>query len=239
VVAFFVAYIICKAFKVNQGVSFAFAMLIGTIPDIDIVTQALGIMPHKTLTHSLIVSAGIGFAIFVIARLGFKQPSANALIYALAYVQHLMDDVVIGTLNILYPIGSLSVGIGISYGSVEHETIEFLLLAIAAGVSVSRSFDSSSMPGATANVPKIPPLFRFSMTDKISYILLIISLLFSFSYLLYEMDRLPRLNIATNLEMALFVLLHLSALAWASFMMLAAWQNSDAVKKSLISGEQQ
>src|SRR5919206_4577908 len=97
VVAFLIAYIVCRFFKVNQGVSFALAMVIGIIPDIDILTQSLGIMAHKTFTHSLIVSAAIGGSIFLVTRLAFNQTFAVAMIYSLAYVQHIVDDIVIGT----------------------------------------------------------------------------------------------------------------------------------------------
>jgi hypothetical protein len=216
-------------------------MVMGTIPDIDIVTQALGIMPHKTFTHSLIVSAGIGSIIFLTARFGFKQTSAIAMIYALAYLQHLMDDVIIGTLNILYPIGNLPVGIGISYGSLTHEVIEFLLLAIATAVIMSKSFrinnDSAVMlkEDRDGNTPSssFVSLFRFSTIDKISYILLILSLLFSFGYLLYGIKSLSRLIIDTQLEIALFLLLHISAVALVSFLMMAAKQNAN-LERSLV-----
>jgi LexA-binding, inner membrane-associated putative hydrolase len=234
VVAFLIAYIVCRIFKINQGVSFALAMVIGIIPDIDIVTQSLGIMTHKTFTHSLIVSAAIGGSIFLVTRLGFKQTFAAAMIYSLAYVQHIIDDMMIGTLNILYPIGNLPVSIGIAYGSLTHEIIEILLLAVAASVIVVKSFRSIGN-NTHDGMATSSSLFQFSITDKISYIILIVSLLFSFGYLLYEMKSLPRLIIETDLEIALFVLLHLAALSWVFFMMLAARQNAAAFKRSLIS----
>jgi hypothetical protein len=236
VVAFLIAYIVCRIFRINQGVSFALAMVIGIIPDIDIVTQSFGIVAHKTFTHSLIVSPVIVGSIFLVTRVGFKQTFAAAIIYSLAYVQHIMDDVVIGTLNILYPIGNLPLSIGIAYGSLTHEIIEILLLVVAASIIVGKSFRSIS--NSTEYGMATSSLFRFSITDKISYIILIASLLFSFGYLLYEMEFLPRLILETNLEIALFVLLHLAALTWISFMMLAARQDSAISKRSLISDKQ-
>src|SRR5215211_2065827 len=161
------------------------------------------------------------------------------MIYSLAYVQHIMDDVVIGTLNILYPIGNLPLSIGIAYGSLTHEIIEILLLVVAASIIVGKSF-GSIISNSTDDDDGMATssLFRFSITDKISYIILIASLLFSFGYLLYEMESLPRLILETNLEIALFVLLHLAALTWVSFMMLAARQDSAISKRSLISDKQ-
>ena len=233
VVAFLIAYIVCRIFKINRGVSFALAMVIGIIPDIDIVTQSLGIMAHKTFTHSLIISAAIGGSIFLVSRLKFKLTFAAAMIYALAYIQHIIDDMVIGTLNILYPIGNLPVTIGIAYGSLTHEIIEILLLALAASIIVGKSF--RSIGNSTHDGRATGSLFRFSITDKISYVILIVSLLFSFGYLLYEMKSLPRLILETDLEIGLFVLLHLATLLWIFFMMLAARQDAASFKRSLIS----
>lgn len=239
VVAFLIAYIVCRIFKINQGVSFALAMVIGIIPDIDIVTQSLEIMDHKTFTHSLIVSPAIVGSIFLVTRLGFKQTFAVAMIYSLAYVQHPIDDMVIGTMNILYPIGNLPVTIGIDFGTLTHEIIEISLLAVAASIIVGKSFrsignsiDDDDDGMATSS------LFQFSITDKISYIILIVSLLFSFGYILYDLKSLPRLYIETNLEIALFALLHIAALTWISFMMLVARQNAAIYKRSSIPEKQ-
>lgn len=239
VVAFLIAYIVCRIFKINQGVSYALAMVIVIIPDIDIVTQYLDIMTHKTFTHSLIVSAAIGSSIFLVTRLGFKQAFAVAMIYSLSYVQHLIADMVVGTLNILYPIGNLPVSIGIAYGSLTHIIIEILLLAIAAWIIVGKSFrsiDNSTEDDDDGMATS--SLFQFSVTDKISYIILITSLLVSFGYILDGLESLPRLILDTDLEIALFVLLHIAALMWVFFMMLAARQYAAIFKRrSLIPGK--
>jgi LexA-binding, inner membrane-associated putative hydrolase len=237
VVAFLIAYIVCRIFNINQRVSFALAMVIAIIPDIDIVMQSLEIMDHKTFTHSLIVSAAIGGSIFLVTRLGFKQTFAVAMIYSLSYVEHVIGDMVIGTLNILYPIGNLPVSIGIAYGSLTHIIIEILLLAIAASIIVGKSFRSignSTQDDGMAT----SSLFQFSITDKISYIILIVSLLVSFGYLLDGLKSLPRLILDTDLEIALFVLLHIAALMWVSFMMLTARRYAAIFKRSLIPGKQ-
>jgi hypothetical protein len=241
VVAFLIAYIVCRIFNINQRVSFALAMVIGIIPDTDIVTQSLEIMTHKTFTHSLIVSAAIGGSIFLVTRLGFKQTFAVAMIYSLSYVEHVIGDMVIGTLNILYPIGNLPVSLGIDFGTLTHEIIEILLLAVAASIIVGKSFRSIGSIGNSTDDDDgmaTSSLFQFSITDKISYIILIISLLFSFGYILYELKSLPRLYVETNLEIALFVLLHIAALTWISFMMLAARQDAAIFKRSSIPDKQ-
>jgi hypothetical protein len=239
VVAFLIAYIVCKIFKINQGVSFALAMVIVIIPDIDIVTQSLEIMSHKTFTHSLIVSAAIGSSIFLVTRVGFKQAFAVALIYSLSYVQHLIADMVVGRLNILYPIGNLPMSIGIAYGSLTHIIIEILLLAIATWIIVGKSFRSIGYSTEDDDGITTASLFQFSITDKISYIILIISLLVSFGYILDGLESLPRLILDTDLEIGLFVLLHIAALMWVFFMMLTARQYTAILKRrSLIPDKQ-
>jgi hypothetical protein len=240
-VAFLIAYVVCRIFKINQGVSFALAMVIGIIPDIDIVTQSLEIMTHKTFTHSLIVSAAIGGSIFLVTRLGFKQAFAVGMIYSLAYVQHIIGDMVIGPpVNILYPIGNLPVGIGIAFGSLTHIIIEVLLLAVATSIIVGKSFRSiGNSTEEDDDGMATSSLFRFSISDKISYIILIVSLLVSFGYILDGLESLPSLILDTDLEIALFVLLHIAALMWVSFMMLAARRHSAILKRrSLIPDKQ-
>jgi LexA-binding, inner membrane-associated putative hydrolase len=238
VVAFLIAFIICRIFKIDQGVSFALAMVIGIIPDIDIVTQSLGIMAHKTSTHSLIVPPAIGGgSILLVTGLGFKQTFAVAMIYSLAYLQHIIGDIVIDKVNILYPIGNLPVGIGIAFGSLTHEIIEILLLAVATSIIVDKLFRGVGNNSLLDGVAK-SSLFRFSITDKISYIVLIVSLLFSFGYLLYEINSLPRPILETDLEIALFVLLHLAALLWVFFIVLVAMQDAVSIRRRLISNKQ-
>ena len=97
-------------------------------------------------------------------------------------------------------------GSGIGYGSLVHQTLEFLLLAGAAGIIVSKSFRMESKDSTG--------LFRFNKTDKLGYTLLIASLVISFTYLLYGIKVLPRLFIQTDLELALFVMLHLALISF-------------------------
>ncbi|AFU57855.1 hypothetical protein Ngar_c09130 [Candidatus Nitrososphaera gargensis Ga9.2] len=218
IVGFLIAYTISKKFKVG-GISFALVMLIACLPDIDIIFQSLGIMSHKTYTHSLILSATIvPSIIFAIAR--WKKVSAvTAFVYSLAYVQHIiMGDIAVGSINILYPFGEMVVGSGIGYGTLAHQTIESLLLAAAAAVVLNRTFKKEQ--------PDTVVLLRYNNIDKVSYLLLIGSLTVSFAYLLYGVKILPRLFIETDLELAVFIILHLSTMAWMSFTMLVARQSA-------------
>jgi hypothetical protein len=224
-VAVLIALGISKKFGITR-ISFALVMLIACLPDVDILFEAAGLTTHKTFTHSLILSTIVVPAvIFGLAR--WRQVSLGAaLVYSLAYIQHIaIGDIVVGATNILYPFGELMVGTGIGYGTVEHQTIEFLLLAIAAGIVLGKAFGRQL--GATA-------LFRFNMTDKVTYVLYIGSVVISFAYLLYGVKILPRLFIKTDLELALFVMLHLSAIALISFLVLVARQQAISVRQQTV-----
>lgn len=218
-VAFLIAYLISERARGkalgDTRISFALVMLIGVLPDIDMVFQAVGIMPHKTFTHSLVVSAMIvAPAIFAAARWPLHQTMAASLAYALAYAQHMLDDIVVGTLNVAYPLGNIPVGIGIAYGSLYHLILECALVSVVACIVVSRSFGDKRRWWHDHD-----SLFAFRGVDKICYALLILSFIVSFAYLLHEMKSIPRLFIESELDIALFVLLHISALALASFLL--------------------
>lgn len=248
IVAFLIAYAVSRALATEKRkdraatkISFALVMVLGVLPDIDILFQALGIMPHKTFTHSVILSAiVVAPAIFVVARWPLKQTLAASMAYALAYAQHLFDDIIVGTLNVAYPFGSLPVGIGIDYGSVYHLALEIVLVALVAAIFLSRSFGKARLQ-SWKNLPwqkyqsnyyyyssasSMSFLFGFGRVDKVCYALLMLSFLVSFAYLLYEMKALPRLFIESDLEVALFVILHLSALALASFMIFVSREHA-------------
>lgn len=201
-------------------------MLIACLPDIDILLESAGITSHKTYTHSLVLSLlVVPSIIFAVARWR-KVPAGAAFVYSLAYISHIIiGDLVIGGTNILYPIGDVLVGTGITYGSVAHQSIEFLILAATAGIIVSKSFRLHSKDTTG--------LFRFEKVDKVCYALLLASLVISFTYLLYGIKVLPRLFIQTNLELALFVMLHLSAIAMISFLMLVAWRHHANLHKKM------
>lgn len=222
--AFLISYAIAKKFKVG-GVSFALVMLLACLPDIDILLQSAGITSHKTYTHSFILSMMVVPAvIFAITKWRKEVSYAAASVYSLAYIQHIViGDIVIGGTNILYPFGNMMVGTGVGYGTLTHQALEFLLLAAAASIVVAKSFG-----GQLRDLM----LFRWNITDKLCYALLIGSLVISFAYLLYGVKVLPRLFIETDLELALFLLLHLSTIALISFLIVVAKQHSVFVARN-------
>jgi hypothetical protein len=216
--AFLISYGISRKFGVVSAVSFAAVMLIASLPDIDIITQDAGIIPHKTYTHSPIISLTISSVIFLIAKLLLKQNSIVALIYGLAYLYHIIGDLIVGTLNVLFPFGYLPIGLGINIGSLSDEIIEMLLLLLAVSITLRASFANNSS-GTNNNA-----ILRYSRIDKIGFALLILVLIISFAYLLYNTESSHPPFFDTELQITLFVLLHLVGVAWILLIVLVSRQ---------------
>ena len=216
--AFLISYGISRKFGVVSAVSFAAVMLIASLPDIDIIAQEAGIIPHKSYTHSPIISLAISSVIFLIAKLFLKQKSIVALIYGLAYLYHIIGDLIVGPpLNVLFPFGYVPIGLGIDFGSLSAEIIEMLLLLLAVGITLRASFANNS--SGTNNA-----ILRYSRIDKIGFALLILALIISFAYLVYNIDSSHSPFFDTELQITLFVLLHLMGVAWILLIVLVSRQ---------------
>jgi hypothetical protein len=216
--AFLISYGISRKFGVVSAVSFAAVMLIASLPDIDIITQEAGIIPHKTYTHSPIISLTISLVIFLIAKLFLKQNSIVALIYGLAYLYHIIGDLIVGTLNVLFPFGYVPIGLGINFGSLFDEIIEMLLLLLAVSITLRASFANNSS-GTNNNA-----ILRYSRIDKIGFALLILALIISFAYFLYNTESSHPPFFDTELQITLFVLLHLMGVSWILLIVLVSRQ---------------
>jgi hypothetical protein len=216
--AFLISYGISRKFGVVSAVSFAAVMLLASLPDIDIITQDAGIIPHKTYTHSPIISLTISSVIFLIAKLLLKQNSTVALIYGLAYLYHIIGDLIVGTLNVLFPFGYLPIGLGINIGSLSDEIIEMLLLLLAVSITLRASFANNS--SRTNN----NAILRYSRIDKIGFALVILALIISFAYFLYNTESSHPPFFDTELQITLFVLLHLMGVAWILLIVLVSRQ---------------
>jgi hypothetical protein len=216
--AFLISYGISRKFGVVSAVSFAAVMLLASLPDIDIIIQDAGIIPHKTYTHSPIISLTISSVIFLIAKLLLKQNSTVALIYGLAYLYHIIGDLIVGTLNVLFPFGYLPIGLGINIGSLSDEIIEMLLLLLAVSITLRASFANNS--SRTNN----NAILRYSRIDKIGFALVILALIISFAYFLYNTESSHPPFFDTELQITLFVLLHLMGVAWILLIVLVSRQ---------------
>jgi hypothetical protein len=193
--SFILTYAISRKFSLRR-VSIPFIMLLSILPDIDVVFQALGFFVHKTVSHSLIVSAAIG----VILILKYRKPAI--VLYSIAYVQHiLIGDTVIESLNILYPFGFFILGLGIKYASFYHIMIEFLLVSIMSAIVVIEYL---------YNKQNSIFLQRYYKIDSLIYWVVILSIIISPVYMLYQVAPFGRLFLNTE-TLIMLIVLHVSS----------------------------
>lgn len=205
--AFLIVYLLSKGMPAKRF-SISIAMFLSVLPDVDIILQSIDVLPHQTLTHSAIVG-GVACALLVIGSRSFV-----VVVYCISYMQHvLLGDIITGTINLLYPFGNLPVGFGINFGTLFHIDIEVLLLVIMAAIVLKESF---------AGRVGFNTFFSYRKIDIITYLLLILSLVLSFAYLLYRMEDLPRLFIETKSGVVVFVILHMAAILLVVFMIMVS-----------------
>jgi membrane-bound metal-dependent hydrolase YbcI (DUF457 family) len=192
-------------------------MLLSVLPDIDLGFKLLGIDPgHRTFTHSAILALIVSVAAAFIAKL-----QKSVLVYSIAYFTHiLIGDILINSVNILYPFGVFQVGVGIQLGvgikfnSLTHIIIEFLPLIGMTAIVIREYFLYKKGVGDSI-------LFHHSSLDHILYIFVILAVITSFVYLMVNEIKYNALSLDANklleLRLILMIMLHISAIAIITF----------------------
>jgi membrane-bound metal-dependent hydrolase YbcI (DUF457 family) len=187
-------------------------MLLSVLPDIDLGFKLLGIDPgHRTFTHSTILALIVSVAAAFIAKL---QKSA-ILVYSIAYFTHiLIGDILINSVNILYPFGVFQLGVGIKFNSLTHIIIEFLPLIGMTAIVIREYFLYKKGVGDSI-------LFHHSGLDHILYIFVILAVITSFVYLMVNEIKYNALSLDGNklleIRLILMIMLHISAIAIITF----------------------
>jgi membrane-bound metal-dependent hydrolase YbcI (DUF457 family) len=214
--AFIVCYVLSKILSIKR-ISFSLIMLLSVLPDIDLGFKLLGIDPgHRTFTHSAILALIVSVAAAFIAKL-----QKSVLVYSIAYFTHiLIGDILINSVNILYPFGVFQVGVGIQLGvgikfnSLTHIIIEFLPLIGMTAIVIREYFLYKK--GVVDSI-----LFRYSSLDHILYIFVILAVITSFVYLMVNEIKYNALSLDANklleLRLILMIMLHISAIAIITF----------------------
>lgn len=105
-------------------------LLLGMLPDIDLVLGFLDV-EHRTVTHS-IVFWSLAFAPV------FVKYKFTTISYFAAVTQHILfGDLVVGSTNVLWPIGDLKIGLGIPILSPLNLILEAAGLAVFAAMILS------------------------------------------------------------------------------------------------------
>jgi membrane-bound metal-dependent hydrolase YbcI (DUF457 family) len=209
-IAFIICYVLSKILSIKR-ISFSLIMLLSVLPDIDLGFKLLGIDPgHRTFTHSAILALIVSVAAAFIAKL-----QKSVLVYSIAYFTHiLIGDILINSVNILYPFGVFQLGVGIKFNSLTHLIIEFLPLIGMIAIVIREYFLYKKGVGDSI-------LFHHSSLDHILYIFVILAVIASFVYLMVNEIKYNALSLDINklleIRLILMIMLHISAIAIIAF----------------------
>ena len=180
--AFLIVYIVSTRFQgIKRTVSIALVMFLSILPDIDIIFRFAGIeLGHRTITHSAIIWLVIGGILVSFFKIKYQKGS-QAAVYLIAYLSHLMiGDILVGPINILFPIGNFIIKSPIE--GVHYFLLEILVFTLMATVVVINYYLFRKKNKDTF-------LFCYqSKIDAILYPVLILALITSFVYVLAKFE---------------------------------------------------
>src|SRR6187200_150594 len=173
-IAFLLTYAISKKF-VLKDVSISFVMFLSTLPDIDLVFRLLGLeLGHRSITHSAIIWPIVALAFFA------KYRRISVAVYSLAYLSHIViGDLVVGPINLLYPIGNFVVSGGIRFGTISDTIAEGILFAIMSIIIIRQNLYNDDGKHNTL-------LLHYSTLDRFFYPILISEIIISPLFLLSD-----------------------------------------------------
>jgi membrane-bound metal-dependent hydrolase YbcI (DUF457 family) len=220
-IAFILSYFIIERFQL-RGISLSLIMFLSILPDIDIVFRLIGIdIGHRTITHSLLVS------MIVWGVLLFKYRKPSVVLYFFAYLSHiLVADLIVGPLNLLYPIGQYYVNGLADFKAPEHLVIEGVLLSIMAMIVFSRYLRDRK--------PHTFP-FEYTKLDTFFYPILISAITISLFFLLdesqKELTEFPNpvfllIQSSTDYRNMTIIVLHAIGIATISFLWIISRRDS-------------
>ena len=196
--AFLIVYFLSTRFQgIKRTVSIALVMFLSILPDIDMIFRLAGIeLGHRTITHSAIIWLVIGVITVSLFKLKYHK-GLEAAVYLIAYLSHLMiGDILVGPINILFPIGEYIVKSPIQ--GVHHYLLETLVFSLMASVVIANYYSYRKND---------KDIFLFSYHNKIDallYPVLILALITSCIYALTEFEL-------SLLEASIVAPLHIAA----------------------------
>jgi LexA-binding, inner membrane-associated putative hydrolase len=164
-IAFLLTYAISKKFLLKDF-SLSFAMFLSTLPDIDLVFSLFGIeIGHRSITHSAIIWSTVALAFLA------KYRKISVVVYSLAYLSHIIiGDLIVGPINVLYPIGNFIVSGGIRFNTISGTITEAILFALVAVIIIKQSLHNDNN---NYNSKQRTLLVRYSTLDRFFYPILI------------------------------------------------------------------
>ena len=191
-------------------------MLLSIFPDVDIVLELAGVdLDHRTFTHSIIIWLGIGGIVTFLISL--KSPRGSEVaIYLIAYMSHLVvGDILVEHINVLYPIGDFTIDSTIVSGSWQHICLEVMLIGFMALVVITKFKHK-----------KKAFFSDHGAADSILYLLLILAISISLTYILNEFQF-------SLVQVLILIILH--SLAIATIILLWIGSRSSKRQQYLIS----
>jgi hypothetical protein len=142
-----------RAFKTRT--STWLALTVGLIPDADLYFASLG-LEHHTYTHSIL------FWLPLIPLVYYKREYIPACV---GILQHMLDDMLVGTVPILLPLSALSIGLDLGVPSVWDTLLECSALLVVAVVAYANG-DLREMYAKNASLLKnaVPLVLMVSLT---------------------------------------------------------------------------
>ena len=191
-------------------------MLLSVLPDVDIILGLAGIdLGHRTLTHSIVIWPIVGGAIVFIISLKYKRGS-EAAIYLIAYMSHpVIGDIIVEYTNIFYPIGDVTIYGPIESGSLEHISLEAILVGLMAAAVI------------TMFKHRKGDLSRFgyrATADSFLYLLLVLAIAVSGIYIIIEFQY-------SLLYASIIVILHSAAIATIILLWIVSKGTKDAKRQ--------
>jgi hypothetical protein len=150
-------------------------MFLSTLPDIDLVFRFLGIeLGHRSITHSAIIWTIVTIVFWV------KYRRISVAVYSLAYLSHIIiGDLIVGPINLLYPIGDFVVSGGIRFNTISDMIIEGILFAMMAMIIIKQKLHKDNSRQYTF-------LVHYSTLDRFFYPILILEIVISPLFLLSD-----------------------------------------------------
>ncbi len=108
--------------KLNVRLPVYLALLAGGLPDFDIYFKPL--IEHHTYTHSILFL----FPLCIILTYKFKRVGAA---FSLGILSHLLTDSLVGTIPLLYPVSTVTVGLSLGLPSPSDTILEVGSLGVA------------------------------------------------------------------------------------------------------------
>ncbi len=151
-----------------KDVSISFAMFLSTLPDIDLVFRLFGVeIGHRSITHSAIIWTIVGLAFLV------KYRKISVVVYFLAYLSHIIiGDLVVGPINLLYPVGDFIVSGGIMFNTISETITEGILFALMTIIILKQSLHQDDTNSSSSSKQR-SPLVHYSTLDRFFYPILI------------------------------------------------------------------